>query len=211
MNLKGLMHREVDERLTEKDVAAMVGVSVRTNMRILADISPRRSCDVAKVCHLFSYGCGFFTGRRGATPRNLPQSEGHVCCAQMRKVPLLLNWAQISEMVEGKKPSPVADRVAMIETNVQGLRTFAVKVKDDSMYPMFGEGEVIFVNPDLTSEPGHFVLAGARTSFQSAMVREFNMIGEQYVLHPLNRRYNDLPLMNDQCLWGKVVRLRNNL
>lgn len=67
------------------------------------------------------------------------------------------------------------------------------------------------MNPDLTSEPGHFVLAGARTSSQSAMVREFNMIGEQYVLHPLNRRYNDLPLMNDQCLWGKVVRLRNNL
>lgn len=62
MKLKGLMHREVDERLTEKDVAAMVGVSVRTNMRILADIFPRRSCDVAKVCPLFSYGCGFFYG-----------------------------------------------------------------------------------------------------------------------------------------------------
>ena len=37
------------------------------------------------------------------------------------------------------------------------------------------------------------------------------MIGEQYVLHPLNRRYKDLPLTNDYSIWGKVVRLRKNL
>ena len=40
MNLKGLIHREFGEGLTEKELAAVVGVSVRTIMRILADNPP---------------------------------------------------------------------------------------------------------------------------------------------------------------------------
>lgn len=104
----------------------------------------------------------------------------------MRKAPVLLDWVQIGQMVEGKEPSPITDRAVMIETDVQGLRIFAVKVNDDSMYPMFGDGACIFVNPDLTRESHHFVLADVQTSPESAMVRELKMVEEQHVLHSLN-------------------------
>jgi hypothetical protein len=33
----------------------------------------------------------------------------------------------------------------------------------------------------------------------------------QAILHPLNRRYEDLPKAKPQRIWGRVVRLRKNL
>jgi phage repressor protein C with HTH and peptisase S24 domain len=73
----------------------------------------------------------------------------------MRKVPLL-RWDQIDQMVMPEEPSRVIQAEAMLETDVPGMRTFAMQVRDDSMEPLFSEGEVIFVNPDLQSEPGHY-------------------------------------------------------
>jgi SOS-response transcriptional repressor LexA len=31
------------------------------------------------------------------------------------------------------------------------------------------------------------------------------------MLHPLNRKYEDLPVTDQDEVWGKVVRLRKNL
>ena len=41
MNLKGLVHREINEGMTEKELAAAVGVSVLTITDILADNLPQ--------------------------------------------------------------------------------------------------------------------------------------------------------------------------
>ena len=41
MNLKGLVHREINEGMTEKELAAVVGVSVQTITNILADNLPQ--------------------------------------------------------------------------------------------------------------------------------------------------------------------------
>jgi transcriptional regulator with XRE-family HTH domain len=40
VNLKGLVHRELSEGITEKELASAVGVSVRTLSDILADKLP---------------------------------------------------------------------------------------------------------------------------------------------------------------------------
>ena len=48
----------------------------------------------------------------------------------------------------------------MVETaDVSGTRTFGVKVQDDAMAPLFGEGELVFVNSDLERQPGGYVIA----------------------------------------------------
>jgi SOS-response transcriptional repressor LexA len=100
----------------------------------------------------------------------------------------------------------------MLETDVPGRRTFAVQVRDNSMQPLFSEGEIIFVNPDLPSEPGHYVVAESEDGRpEEALLRELKEIGGQTILHPLNRRYADLPLTKQQRIWGRVVRLRKNL
>ena len=112
-------------------------------------------------------------------------------------------------MLTKHEPPGVVHAEAMLETDVTGNRTFAVTVKDDSMQPLFSEGEVIFVNPDLPSQSGHYVLVDGDSN--GALLRQLKNVGGEAVLHPLNRRYDDLPLSLRHRIWGRVVRLRKNL
>ena len=80
------------------------------------------------------------------------------------------------------------------------------------MEPLFSEGEMIFVNPDVEWKPGDYVIAHHQDGHPYAiLVRQVKRIGSQCMLHPLNRKYDDLPVTNRDAVWGKVVRLRKNL
>jgi SOS-response transcriptional repressor LexA len=129
----------------------------------------------------------------------------------MRKVPLL-RWDQIDQMVTRKDQPRLIHADAMLETDVPGRRTFAMQVRDNSMQPLFSEGEIIFVNPDLPGEPGHYVVIESEDGgSEGALLRQLKEIGGQAILHPLNRRYEDLPVTKQQRILGRVVRLRKNL
>ena len=93
-------------------------------------------------------------------------------------------------------------------TDVPGKRTFALTVKDHSMYPVFPKGESIFVNPDHKYKSDDYVLVRSR---RGTMLRQLKKLGSQYLLHPLSRKYGDLPLTKHDRVYGKVVRLRKNL
>jgi SOS-response transcriptional repressor LexA len=210
MNLKGLIHRELGEGLTEKELAAAVGVSPRTIDRILANKPPNDPAIWHQFAKYFRMDADFL---RAGGPRKVAGRSKKARITPtfpMRKVPLV-PWEDIGRMAAGEANATVHDGDAMLETDVQGPRTFALRVKDDSMYPLFGEGEVIFVNPDLDCEPGQYVVAGPSLTPEQATLRELRMIGNHYVLHPLNRQRKDLVMTDDQCLWGKVIRLRKNL
>lgn len=123
-----------------------------------------------------------------------------------------MNWHQIHQMVTQKDPPRIVHAEAMLETDVPGKRTFAVKVQDSSMQPLFSEGEIIFVDPDLPSKPGHYVVVESENGHpEGALLRQLKEIGGQAILHPLNRLYEDLPLTKQQRIWGRIVRLRKNL
>lgn len=112
----------------------------------------------------------------------------------------------------GEDTSAMVHTEATLETDVTGSRTFAVHVRDDSMQPLFTEGEIIFINPDIESEPEDYVIADSRDgSPESILLRQIKRIGSQCMLHPLNRKYEDLPLATREQVLGKVVRLRKNL
>jgi phage repressor protein C with HTH and peptisase S24 domain len=129
----------------------------------------------------------------------------------MRKVPLL-RWDQIDQMLMPEEPARVIHAEAMLETDVPGVRTFAIQVQDDSMEPLFSEGEVVFVSPDLPTEPGQYVLVDSEDGRpEGALLRQLQEIDGQTTLHPLNRLHKDLPVTNDQRILGRVVRLRKNL
>jgi len=66
----------------------------------------------------------------------------------MRKVPLL-RWDQIDQIVGREQPPRLIYAKALLETDVPGRRSFALQIRDNSMQPLFSEGEIIFVNPDL--------------------------------------------------------------
>jgi len=145
---------------------------------------------------------GLFDLTEGATPSPL---------GQMRKVPLL-RWDQIDQMVMPEEPSRVIQAEAMLETDVSGIRTFAMQVRDNSMQPLFSEGEVIFVNPDLQSEPSQYVMVDSEDGRpEGALLRQLKEISGQATLHPLNQLYKDLPVTNQHRILGRVVRMRKNL
>ena len=207
MYLKGLVHRELGEGLTEEELASVVGVSTLTIAEILADKLPEDPAIWEKFARYFSMDADFLrTG--GPLHRVFELTESAQHSSEKRKV-ALLRWDQIDKMVTGKGPPHIEE---MLETDVPGQRTFAVQVKDNSMQPLFSEGEIIFVNPDLPTEPGHYVVVESKESRpEGALLRQLKEIGGQSILHPLNRRYGALPLTQQQRIWGRVVRLRKNL
>jgi len=80
------------------------------------------------------------------------------------------------------------------------------------MQPLFNEGEIVFVNPELSGEPGHYVVVETEEGGpEGALLRQLKAVGGQAILHPLNRQYQDLPMSKHQRVWGRVVRLRKNL
>jgi SOS-response transcriptional repressor LexA len=207
MYLKGLVHRELGEGLTEAELSSVVGVSTRTIEDILADKLPEDPAIWEKFARYFSMNADFLrTG--GPLHRVFELTENAQHSREMRKVPLL-RWNQIEQMITGDGPSHIEET---LETDVSGQRTFAVRVKDNSMQPLFSEGEIIFANPELPSEPGHYVVVESTEAHPGgALLRQLKEIGGQFILHPLNRRYGDMPLTKGQRIWGRVVRLRKNL
>jgi SOS-response transcriptional repressor LexA len=129
----------------------------------------------------------------------------------MRKVPLL-TWDQIDQIIVSEKPLRLIHAQALLETDVPGTRTFALQVKDNSMQPLFSEGEIIFVNPDLSGEHDDYVVSEREDGRPGkALLRQLKETGGQAILHALNRRYEDLPVTKQQRILGRVVRLRKNL
>lgn len=214
MNLKGLVHRELGEGLTEEELASAIGVSERTIANILLDELPQDPGIWEQFARYFRIHADFL--RSGSPPHSeglfdLTERTHHSPLGQMRKVPLL-RWDQINQMVMRGEPPRLIHAEALLETDVPGKRTFAVQVRDNSMQPLFSEGEIIFVNPDLPSEPGHYVLVESEDGrSEGVLLRQLKEIGGQTILHPLNRRYEDIPVTKEQRISGRVVRLRKNL
>ena len=214
MNLKSLVHRELGEGLTEEELAGAVGVSVRMIENILTDEMPQDPTIWEAFARYFRIHADFL--RSGGPPHSgglfdLTESAHTSPLGQMRKVPLL-RWDQIDQMVAREEPPRLIHAEALLETDVPGKRTFAVQVRDNSMQPLFSEGEIIFVNPDLPGEPGQYVVVESEDGRpEGALLRQLKDIGGQAILHPLNRRYEDLPVTKDQRIWGRVVRMRKNL
>jgi len=214
MNLKGLVHRELGEGLTEKELASTVGVSVETIANIIADQLPQSRTTWEHFARYFRMDVDFL--QLGGPPLSeglfdSTESANPSPLGQMRKVPLL-RWDQIDQMVMPEEPSRVIQAEAMLETDVPGIRTFAMQVRDNSMQPLFSEGEVIFVNPDLQSEPGQYMMVDSEDGRpEGALLRQLQEINGQTILHPLNQLYKDLPVTNRHRIVGRVVRVRKNV
>jgi SOS-response transcriptional repressor LexA len=214
VDLKRLVHRELSEGLTERELASAVGVSMQTIADILIDELPKDPAIWEQFAQYFRIHADFL--RSGGPPHSegLFELSEHTHLSplgQMRKVPLL-RWDQIDQMVTLEEPPRLIHAQALLETDVPGKRTFAVQVRDNSMQPLFSEGEVIFVNPDLPSEPDQYVLVESEDGRpEGALLRQLKEIGGQAILHPLKRQYPDLPLTKQQRILGRVVRMRKNL
>lgn len=80
-----------------------------------------------------------------------------------------------------------------IETTAPiGPHTYALRVRGDSMEPLFPEGHVVIVEPDLDANPGDFVIA--KNGEGEATLKQLVRDGVDLFLKPLNERYPIKPL-----------------
>lgn len=213
MNLKSLVHWELSQGMTEEQLASAIGIPLRTLTNILTNKEPHTRAIWEQFGKYFRMHVDFLrTGesRYAKTRRELssrPSPAGRI-----RSIPLL-NWHQLGELAKrGDLPDPLHAEAMVEATDISGTRTFALKVHDDSMEPLFSKGEMIFTNPDLGWKPGDFVVTTRHEkSMTSTLLRQIKAIGNQSILHPVNSKYEDLQLTKQDLVWGKVVRLRKNL
>jgi transcriptional regulator with XRE-family HTH domain len=214
MDLKSLVCRELGEGLTEAELAAVVGVSAKTIADILENDAPRNPTSLSAFARYFRmHAARLGTAHRpeetgAGQPGRLIElfPDGH-----LRRVPLL-KWNQIDHMLMSNAMDRGVQAEAMLETDVPGQRTFAVVVRDNSMQPLFREGDIMFVNPDLPCGIGHYVVvAGKDARPESALLRQLTEHGGQTILHPLNKRYDEAPMTGRHQILGRVVRVRKNV
>ena len=214
MDLKGLIHRELGEGLSQEELASAVGVPVQTILNILADEFPQDHRTWDRFARYFRMDADFL--RSGGPPHtdglfDLAESSHPSPIGPLRKVPLL-RWDQIDQMLSREEPPRLIQAETLLETDVLGPRVFALQIQDDSMHPLFSEGEIIFIDPDSPAEPGHYVLVESTQGRSTGvLIRQLRKIGRRTILHSLSRRHEDLPLTKHQRIGGRVVRLRKNL
>lgn len=215
MNVKSLILWELGEGMTEKELSSVIGVTLQTINNILADKFPQDSASWEKCARYFRVDVDMLqTG--GATnsitmlalsDRILQSSAGLI-----RKTPLL-DWHTMGRIVTSEHLPDVIHAEAVLDTvDIPGKHTVALKVKDDSMETMFSEGDIIVVDPDSKWKPGGYVIVHHPGGhLETILLRQVKSIGGHFMLHPLNRRYEDLPLTKKDKVWGKVLQLIKKL
>jgi SOS-response transcriptional repressor LexA len=214
VNVKGLLLRELTEGMTEKELALAIGVPQGTLEHILADTFPEDPATWDKLAKYFRMNMDVLrTGgsTHSMTMLNLSDQAQHSAAGLVRKIPLV-DWHQLSRICTNTSFPDVIHAEATLDTiDIAGKRTFALKVQDDSMETMFSEGEIIFVDPDSEWGPGDYVIANHANGEAITLLRQLQAKGNQSILHPLNRKYIDLPLTTQDKVCGKVVRLTKRL
>ena len=215
VNVKGLILRELGEGVTEKELASTIGVPQGMLENILADKFPEDPASWEKFARYFRMDVDVLrTGgsTHSITILNLSDRTHHSAAGLIRKIPLL-DWHQMGQMVTSKNlPGVIHAEATLDTTDISGKRTVALKVKDDSMETMFSEGEIMFVDPDSKWKTGDYVIVYRPGGHpETILLRQVKSIGSQSMLHPLNRKYEDLPLTKQDKVWGKVVQLVKNL
>jgi SOS-response transcriptional repressor LexA len=212
MSLDNLIRYQLSEGLTEQELAHDIDVPTFTIHAILKGRDPKNPDIWKKLASYFHMDVNFlrFSKLDLATSQRNIDVSGRL--ERYRKVPIL-SWTQVRYVVERQDSlSFLAARQEMVETELSGARVFALHVPGDSMEPLFHEGEIIFINPDLRPQAGDYVVVlDQMAEANHGYLRQFKKIQERYVLHPLNIQYKDTPLMSHQKIVGRVVRLRMNL
>lgn len=125
--------------------------------------------------------------------------------AAYNKIPLL-SWVQAGGFGSGADSYPypgVAEDY--VETDLQGKHIFALKVKGDSMEPLFFEGEILVIDPDVQPQPGEYVII-KNDSADEATFKQLKKYRGVWIMHPLNPKYEDAELTKDMRVVGKVIR-----
>lgn len=110
------------------------------------------------------------------------------------------------KLAEGYEFSDLGDVSELIRVPSECSRgAFALRVEDDTMFPEFSDGEIIVVEPYVTTCTGCFVVA--RVGGDSATTfKQLILDGGRTFLKPYNERYPILDVSDTSCqILGVVI------
>ncbi|OXS14897.1 hypothetical protein CGX12_11800 [Zobellella denitrificans] len=114
----------------------------------------------------------------------------------------VLSYVQAGQLTEVLEIREVDGGLEYVQADDDiGERAFGMRISGDSMTPVFDEGDLVIIDPDIDPVPGDYVAAknGSReATFKKYRPRGFNQDGVEYFeLVPLNEDY--APIRSDMC------------
>jgi SOS-response transcriptional repressor LexA len=119
------------------------------------------------------------------------------------------NWRNLVDALAAGDKEMVINTTANVGSN-----GFALTVTGQSMISptgphSFPPGTVLFVNPDIKAQPGHFVVVRQKGDTEFTFKR-LARDGGRWLLEPLNPRYDVLPMEEGAQICGVVVKAEIN-
>jgi SOS-response transcriptional repressor LexA len=146
-----------EKNLTQAQLARLVGVKQQTISYICATDSPASTSRYAtKIAQVLGVNPSWLQSGEGGQHDPSVRIEMEGVELTVRRVPLVAS-RDAPALLEGK--DAFVKKAGLMTDAKTGPRAFAVEIDGDSMRPLFRPGDRIVVDPDLTAEPGDFVVA----------------------------------------------------
>lgn len=191
MALKDRLNKlRTEQNFTMKEVARRIGVSQPTINNWEKGHTVPHAEQLEKLATLYKTTSMYLMyGRSRNTLRHI-----------MWEVPLL-SWVQAGEWTEADMEFIENETIHV--KNKPSEKTFAVRVKGDSMSPRFLEGDVLIVEPEKEPKNGSLVVARYN---EQATFKKLGIDAGMYFLKPLNKQYETLKVDdNEIVILGVVV------
>ncbi|WP_047680392.1 MULTISPECIES: LexA family transcriptional regulator [Xenorhabdus] len=188
-------NRRLELRLTQAEAAKIVGIS-QQSWAVIEDgktLKPRNIIGIAKALKCDAEW--LMTG----------VDFQPICDVTIRKMPLI-NCLQVEILAKGF-PICGDDNLEHIITDLNwSERAFALRIDGDSMKPDFKAGDIVVIEPEVTPNPGEFVVAVTyerEATFKKYRPITINIDGTQHFeLIPLN---NDYPILDSQRIEITII------
>lgn len=120
------------------------------------------------------------------------------------KIPVL-KWSEVRGFANKEYRSSELVSMPYMSTTLQGEHLFALKVKDDTMRPLFWEGDTIIVDPSAKPNSGDYAVVDMHDE-KEPILRRVKQFGRAQMLCALNPLYDDIEMENNTRLVGRVIR-----
>lgn len=203
MNLaQRLKHARESKKLTQASLANQSGVSQQLISR-LESAKVESTTEIFPLADALGVSARWLATGQGAMQEEQEQSRPK----PLTYVPLVSwvaagNWREMAEDASEKADMlPIACKV--------GRNAYALQIRGDSMEPGFPNGSYIVVDPDLSPQPGSYVVVRLDDAHEATFKQLVVEGGVQY-LKPLNTRYPIMEVRQAATFCGVVRKMEMN-
>lgn len=142
------------------------------------------------------------------TGKGRPRSKDNVADGPdiMAHVPLV-SWVAAGSWRDVVDPYPVGEGESLVPvTRRVGKNAYALRVQGDSMEPVFPDGSIIIVDPDVEPRQGSYVVVRLDDAEQ-ATFKQLVVDGGARYLKPLNPRYPVMTIKERATVCGVVRQM----